>query len=160
EISVQQFASGHSNLTYLVRAGDHEYVLRRPPFGSKVKSAHDMGREFRILSKLHAAYPLAPQAIAFCEDESVLGAKFYMMRRLRGVILRKQLPPGLVFEPEVLGRLHRAMIENLARIHAVDYEKAGLGDLGKPEGYVVRQVEGWTKRYEASQTDDIAAVTS
>src|SRR6185369_10630869 len=125
---------------------EREYVLRRPPFGSKVKSAHDVGREFRILSKLHAVYPLAPEAMTFCEDESVLGAKFYMMRRLHGVILRKQLPPGLTFEPDTLNRLHRAMIQNLARIHAVDYEKAGLGELGKPDGYVERQVSGWTKR--------------
>ena len=160
EIVVRQFPSGHSNLTYLVQAGGHEYVLRRPPFGSKVKSAHDMGREHRILSKLHAVYPLAPEPLVFCEDDSVIGANFYVMRRLTGVILRKQQPADLdLGGPERLRRLHLALVANLARIHAIDYAKAGLGDLGKPEGYVERQVAGWTKRYEASQTDDIPVVT-
>jgi aminoglycoside phosphotransferase (APT) family kinase protein len=158
EIVVRQFPSGHSNLTYLVQAGGSEYVIRRPPFGSKVKSAHDMGREYRILSKLHAVYPLAPEPLVFCEDESVMGANFYVMRRLTGIILRKQLPPDIDLAPDRLRALHVALVENLARIHALDYVKAGLGDLGKPEGYVARQVEGWTKRYEASRTDDIPVV--
>src|SRR5262249_11998424 len=135
------------------------YVLRRPPFGSKVKSAHDMGREHRILSKLYAVYPLAPEPIAFCEDESVIGAKFYMMRRLKGVILRKELPKERSLAPETLRTLHSTLVDNLARIHAIDYVAGGLGDLGKPEGYVQRQVTGWTKRYADSQTDDIPAVT-
>lgn len=159
EIEVRQFPSGHSNLTYFVSAGGKGYVLRRPPFGSKVKSAHDMGREFRILSRLHAVYPLAPEPVAFCEDESVLGAKFYVMRRLEGVILRKQLPRDLVIGPEQMRALQTNLVKNLARIHAVDFAAAGLGDLGKPDGYVERQVTGWTKRYEQSQTDDIQAVT-
>jgi len=158
-LTLKQFPSGHSNLTYLVEAAGKEYVLRRPPFGSKVKSAHDMGREHRILSKLHAVYPLAPEPIAFCEDEDVLGAKFYMMRRLRGIILRKELPRDMTLSPETLRALHCNLVDNLARIHAIDYAKAGLGDLGKPEGYVQRQVAGWTKRYADSQTDDIPAVT-
>jgi aminoglycoside phosphotransferase (APT) family kinase protein len=158
-LAVMQFPSGHSNLTYMVTANGREYVLRRPPFGSKVKSAHDMGREFRILSKLHAAYPLAPEPIAFCEDESVIGANFYVMRRLQGVILRKQLPPELALSAETLRTLHDNLVDNLARIHSIDYAKAGLADLGKPEGYVQRQVSGWTKRYSDSQTDDIPAVT-
>jgi aminoglycoside phosphotransferase (APT) family kinase protein len=159
ELSVQQFPSGHSNLTYFVKAGELEYVLRRPPFGNKVKSAHDMEREYRILSKLHAAYPLAPETVAFCEDESVIGAKFYMMRRLKGVIIRKQLPPGLTLDADTLGRLNSNLVDNLVRIHSVDYRAAGLGDLGKPDGYVERQVTGWTKRYADSQTDDIPAMT-
>jgi aminoglycoside phosphotransferase (APT) family kinase protein len=158
-VTVKQFPSGHSNLTYLVEANGREYVLRRPPFGSKVKSAHDMGREYRILSKLHGAYPLAPEPIAFCEDEAVIGANFYVMRRLQGIILRKELPAGLSLPAETLRALHLNLVDNLARIHAIDYAKAGLGDLGKPQGYVERQVIGWTKRYADSQTDDIPAVT-
>jgi aminoglycoside phosphotransferase (APT) family kinase protein len=159
EIAVRQFPSGHSNLTYLLQAGGKEYVLRRPPFGSKVKSAHDMGREYKILSHLFKVYPLAPEPLTFCEDESVIGAKFYVMRRLEGIILRKQLPPNLVLSPEQTTDLHTNLVKNLARIHALDYEAAGLGDLGKPQGYVERQVSGWTKRYEQSQTDDIQAIT-
>src|SRR5579872_1205007 len=113
---VKQFPRGHSNLTYFVSLGDREMVLRRPPFGSKVKSAHDMGREFRILSKLHGAYPLAPEPITFCEDESVIGANFYVMRRIEGIILRKELPPDLSMPPETLHGLHTNLVDNLARI--------------------------------------------
>jgi aminoglycoside phosphotransferase (APT) family kinase protein len=158
EIVVRQFPSGHSNLTYLVQAGGREYVLRRPPFGSKVKSAHDMGREYRILSKLHAVYSPAPEPLVYCEDEGVIGANFYVMRRLTGIILRRQIPPDIELGPDRLRRLHIALVENLARIHAVDYAKAGLADLGKPDGYVERQVAGWTKRYDAAETDDIPVV--
>ncbi len=158
DVVVRQFPSGHSNLTYSVAANGREYVLRRPPFGSKVKSAHDMGREYRILSKLHAVYPLAPEPIVYCEDERVLGAKFYVMRRLKGVIVRKNLPPELGLGPDRLRALHENLVDNLARIHGLDFRAAGLGDLGKPEGYVERQVSGWTKRYADSRTDDIPNV--
>ena len=158
DIVVRQFPSGHSNLTYSVEADGKEYVLRRPPFGSKVKTAHDMGREYRVLSKLHPVYPLAPEPIAYCEDDAVLGAKFYVMRRLRGVIIRRQIPPELGLVPEKLRGLDLALVDNLARIHAVDYVAAGLSDLGKPDGYVERQVTGWIKRYRDSQTDEIPMV--
>ncbi len=159
-LTVEQFPSGHSNLTYLVRWGDQQYVLRRPPFGSQVKSAHDMGREFRVLSKLHAAYPPAPRPILDCDDLEVLGAPFYLMQRVKGVILRRDLPEGLVFPPETARRLGESFIENLAALHAIDYEAIGLSDLGKPVGYVRRQVEGWIKRYAGSQTDQIPEVDS
>ncbi len=157
-ISVEQFPSGHSNLTYLVRAGERELVLRRPPFGSKVKTAHDMGREFRILSRLHAIYPKAPKPLAYTDDASILGAPFYVMDRIRGLILRRALPKGFDLTPEMARALSESTIDGLAELHAVDYAAAGLGDLGKPEGYVIRQVTGWTKRYEDSRTDDIPDV--
>jgi len=117
-----------------------------------------MGREYRVLSKLHAAYPLAPEPLAFCEDESVMGAKFYVMRRLEGVIIRRQIPPELGLGEAGVRKLNLALVDNLARIHSVDYQAAGLGDLGKPDGYVERQVQGWIKRYEGSRTDDIPSV--
>jgi aminoglycoside phosphotransferase (APT) family kinase protein len=158
EISVAQFPSGHSNLTYLVRAGEREYVLRRPPFGSQVKSAHDMSREYRVLSKLCRVYPLAPEPLLYCDDESVLGAKFYVMRRVRGTILRKDVPPGLELDAGAVRRLHEHFIDQIAALHAVDFAAAGLGDLGKPEGYIERQVSGWTRRYAGSQTDEIESV--
>jgi len=154
-VSVEQFPQGFSNLTYLVRAGDQEFVLRRPPFGNRVKSAHDMGREYHVLSKLHKVYELAPRPLAYCEDDAVLGAPFYLMERRRGIILRKTLPSGLTLPPETLRELGFAMIDNLARLHGLDYNAAGLGELGKPEGYVERQVSGWSNRYQKAQTDDV-----
>lgn len=152
---VEQFPRGHSNLTYLVRLGTREMVLRRPPFGSKVRAAHDMGREYRVLSKLHEAYAAAPKALAYCEDDSVLGTPFYVMERIKGVILRKDPPPGLELAPGTLRRLSESFIDNLAALHGLDYEAVGLGELGKPQGYAERQVHGWIKRYHGSQTHDI-----
>ena len=158
ELSIRQFPSGHSNLTYELRFGDKELVLRRPPFGSKVKSAHDMGREFRVLSKLHSAYPPAPKVVLYCEDVSVLGGPFYVMEPIHGIILRRELPAGLDFSPHIARRLSESFIDNLARLHRLDYLAVGLGDLGKPHGYLQRQVLGWIDRYFGSQTDDLPEV--
>lgn len=157
-LTVEQFPGGASNLTYLIRLGDLELVLRRPPFGNKVKSAHDMGREYRVLSKLHSVYAPAPKPAIYCEDESVLGAPFYCMERRHGVVLRRKLPEGLVLDPVTLAKLNRSFIDNLVAFHKIDYAAAGLSDLGKPAGYVGRQVEGWHKRYQASRTDDVPAM--
>ena len=154
-IEVTQFSKGYSNLTYLLRFGEREMVLRRPPFGAKIKSAHDMGREFRILSRLMEVYPKVPRPLAYCDDEIVLGAPFYVMERVRGVILRAKAPEGLDLPPPLMKRISESFIENLVAIHAVDYAAAGLADLGKPEGYVARQVEGWARRYPNARTDDI-----
>jgi len=158
EISLAQFPSGHSNLTYLMTVGDRDVVLRRPPFGTKVKSAHDMGREFKVLTALAATKGMAPQPIAYTEDESYIGSKFYVMERIRGVILRKHVPEGIDLNPAAMTRLCEAFVDRLVDLHRLDYQAIGLGDLGKPEGYVQRQVEGWTKRYEGSQTDDLPVV--
>ncbi len=157
-LEILQFPRGHSNLTYLLRAGDRELVLRRPPFGSKVKTAHDMGREYRILSRLSAVYPAAPRPLHLCDDESILGAQFYVMQRIEGLILRKDLPRGLDLSPEQIRTLHLSLVDTQAELHGLDYAAAGLADLGKPEGYVERQVSGWTKRYEGSKTDDLPVV--
>ena len=158
-LEIEQFPGGYSNLTYRVRRGDREYVLRRPPFGSKVKSAHDMGREVSVLSKLAPVYARAPRVIAYEATGEVLGAPFYLMERRHGVILRKQLPPALAADPAALRRLCELLIDALVDLHAVDFAAAGLGDLGKPAGYVERQITGWTERYRGSQTDDIPAIT-
>jgi aminoglycoside phosphotransferase (APT) family kinase protein len=157
-LSIEQFPAGHSNLTYSVRLGELDMVLRRPPFGSKVKSAHDMGREYRVLSKLHKVFTPAPEPVLYCEDDAVLGAPFYLMKRIRGVIIRRDPPAGLDFSPSVARRLGESFVDTLAALHALDYEAIGLGDLGKPHGYMQRQVEGWIKRYYGSQTHDIAEV--
>ena len=157
-LTVEQFPSGFSNLTYLLRVGDRELVLRRPPIGAKIKTAHDMGREYRILSHLHPVYSKVPRPLLFCEDEAVLGAPFYVMERVKGIILRAQAPKGVELSSETMRGLSETFIENLAEIHGVDYEAAGLGDLGSPQGYVKRQVEGWTKRYQSARTDDVPAI--
>ena len=156
-LAVQQFPSGHSNLTYSVVLGDREMVLRRPPFGSKVKTAHDMGREYHVLEKLHAAYP-APRPLLHCTDESILGAPFYLMERVRGVILRKDLPPGLELGPDTARRLSESFVDNLAALHRLDYSALGLADLGKPQGYLERQVKGWIERYYGSKTHELPEV--
>lgn len=157
-LEVRQFRSGHSNLTYSLHLGDREIVLRRPPFGSKVRSAHDMSREFRVLSKLHPVFAPAPEVLLYCADESVIGAPFYLMEPVRGIILRSQLPPGLDFSPQKARSLSESFVENLIRLHHVDYAAAGLSDLGKPEGYLERQVRGWIERYYGSKTHDYPEV--
>lgn len=154
ELTVEQFPSGWSNLTYLLRFGDHELVLRRPPFGNVVASAHDMAREHRVLSALAPVWKPAPRPYLLCDDNSILDAPFYVMERVRGVILRRELPPGLELPPTRARQLSEALIDGLADLHAVDYAAAGLADLGRPEGYARRQVDGWTRRYFRAKTDD------
>jgi len=156
-VTALQFRKGHSNLTYLVRLGEREAVLRRAPFGVKARNAHDMRREFQLLSALQGAYARAPRPIAFCDDESVMGAKFYLMERVRGVIVRGDgAGSGLSLTPELLRATSTALVDNLADLHAVDLQRSGLGAMGRPEGYVARQVKGWTERYLAARTDEIA----
>jgi aminoglycoside phosphotransferase (APT) family kinase protein len=157
-VTVEQFPGGHSNLTYLVRADGRELVLRRPPFGSKVKTAHDMGREFRILSRLAPVWPRAPRPVAFCEDESILGARFYLMERIAGFIPRKELPRELASDPAVVRRICEAMVDALVELHAIDWRAAGLGDFANPEGYLARQIGGWTRRWHDAKTDEIPAL--
>lgn len=174
EIAIAQYRSGSSNLTYLVQFEDKDYVLRRPPVGNTVKTAHDMRREFDVLSKLSVVYPPAPKPLLFCDDESVIGSEFYLMERRRGLIIRGQTgqyrPSERVVESEERDdfgekvtlensddlrlKVCRSFIRNLSDLHALDYKAAGLNNLGKPEGYCRRQVEGWTKRYFAAKTDE------
>jgi aminoglycoside phosphotransferase (APT) family kinase protein len=159
-VQVEQFPGGHSNLTYLLRLSDgREMVLRRPPVGSKVKAAHDMGREYRVLSRLSGAWSKAPRPLLDCQDESVLGCHFYLMEPVRGLILRREPPPGLVLDRATARAVCHALVDGLVELHAIDYQAIGLGDLGKPDGYVERQVRGWTERYAGSQTDDIPSVS-
>lgn len=151
---LEQFPAGSSNLTYLITAGDAEFVLRRPPFGNTVSTAHDMRREFEVLSKLSAVYPPAPRPVLFCEDKEVIGAEFYLMERRRGLVIRGSAPATLEQDPATQHRVCESFVNTLASLHSLDYAAAGLGDLGRPEGYPQRQVDGWTKRYFAARTDD------
>lgn len=157
-LEVLQYPGGHSNLTYQVRRGDARYVLRRPPFGSKVKSAHDMGREHTVLSALAPVYAKAPRPLALCTDDAVIGCTFYVMEERAGVILRKDVPADLTLDVATTRRLCELLVDALAELHAVDFAAAGLGTLGKPVGYVRRQVEGWTERYHGSRTDELPVV--
>lgn len=151
---ISQFPGGASNLTYLIEYPQQEFVLRRPPFGQKAKSAHDMGREYRIISKLNDGFPYCPKAYAYCTDESLIGSEFYVMERLKGVILRSDMPAELNFSPEQTRTLCQNFIDKLVDLHNVDYQACSLGDLGKPEGYVRRQIEGWSDRYDKALTAD------
>src|SRR5260221_6771015 len=144
ELLVRQFPSGHSNLTYSLSLGSKELVLRRPPFGSKVKSAHDMSREFRVLSKLHAVYSPAPEVVLYCDDDSVIGAPFYVMNPIHGIILRRHVPSGLDFPAEKARRLSESFVDNLICLHRVDYAAAGLSDFRKSQRYFGRQGSRWT----------------
>lgn len=156
EIAISQFPGGSSNLTYCVRIGATEYVLRRPPFGNQVKSAHDMSREFGVLEKLSKVYSPAPKPLVYCADEAVIGSEFYLMERRTGLIIRGKSPENLENSPDMQRAVCESFIENLVALHTLDYQKIGLGELGKPEGYAVRQTEGWTKRYFNAKTDEHA----
>ena len=155
-LTIRQFPSGFSNLTYLIAAGSREYVLRRPPIGTRPKSGHDMGREFRVLSALQGVFPESPRPIHFCDDESVIGAPFYVVERIRGIILRRDYPPGLAATPALVRAQQQALVDTLARLHAIDHRANGLAEFGRAEGYVRRQVEGWAARYATARTDDAA----
>lgn len=157
-LQVRQFPSGFSNLTYALDLGGRELVLRRPPFGAKIKSAHDMGREYRVLAALHPVYGKVPKPLHHCEDESVLGAPFYVMERVRGVILRADTLRQLDPDADTMRAIGLSLVDALAALHAFDYRAAGLADFGRPEGYVRRQVEGWTERYRRAATDEIPAM--
>lgn len=151
---VTQFPSGYSNLTYLIEMGSRRMVLRRPPIGAKVKAGHDMGREYRVLKALYPVFPYCPKPLAYTDDTSVIGAPFFVMEKLSGIILRKDLPRELSFSKDQAKNLCRTFIDLLADIHGIDIKKAGLDFIGKPEGYVERQVKGWTTRYHKAKTSD------
>lgn len=153
--SVLQFPGGHANLTYLLRFGERELVLRRPPFGPVAPGAHDMVREFRVLSRLWEHLATAPRAYLLCEDESVIGARFFVMERRSGVVVRFRVPDEMAHHPDVARRVSFALVDAMADLHDVDYEKAGLADLGRPEGFVERQVAGWKKRFDAAKDREL-----
>src|SRR5437773_2151180 len=150
-LSVQQFGGGKANLTYLIRFGDSEFVLRRPPLGPIPPGAHDMRREHRVLSVLHRRYPPAPQSLLLCEDESVIGAVFIVEERRRGFVIRDDVPDEFAGRPALNRRIGEALIDALADLHRVATDEVGLGDLGRPDGYVERQLAGWSRRWQAAQ---------
>ncbi|MBX3423342.1 MAG: phosphotransferase family protein [Pirellulaceae bacterium] len=157
---VRQFSGGASNLTYLLTYPQRELILRRPPFGHKAKSAHDMVREYRIQAGLKPVYPTVPTMVALCQDAEVMGCDFYVMDRIRGIIPRANLPRGLSLTAPQTRRMCQGVIDKLIELHQVDYQAAGLESLGKGAGYVKRQIEGWTERYGKSKTWNVPAWAS
>ena len=152
---VREFPSGASNLTYLIRYPEREFVLRRPPFGYKAKSAHDMRREATVLHALQPVYPYVPKVVAFFDDPEILGADFYLMEPVRGIIVRRDLPRGFELSPRDARRLCFNLIDRMIELHQVDYRAAGLAEMGKGNGYAQRQIAGWSDRYRKSRTDDV-----
>jgi aminoglycoside phosphotransferase (APT) family kinase protein len=154
-MEVAQFPGGHSNLTYLIRFGAADLVVRRPPLGPVPPTAHDMAREFRWLSAVHPVFPRAPRAYVLCEDVSVVGSIFYVMERRHGIVVRHEEPPQLLDQPLVRRRLSEGLVDALAELHAVDIAANGLTHLGRPAGFVERQVRGWSERWQRSRTTAI-----
>ena len=157
-LKVRQFPSGASNLTYLIQIGDWEGVLRRPPFGPLPPRAHDMQRESSLLQKVSPVFPLAPRPYLFCDDLSLLGVPFYVMERRRGIVLNDTFPAGVTPDVSLCQRISETVVDTLAQIHAIDWQAAGLGEFGHPEGFLGRQVKGWIERYFRAQTDDYPQV--
>ncbi len=158
EIAIEQFPGGHSNLTYLLRAGGQEYVLRRPPFGPVAPKAHDMAREYAVLHRVHPLFPPAPRVFLLCEDPAVIGATFFIMERRRGVVLRREPPAPFAAMPDFPQRAGAAFIETLAALHAINVHDTGLVALGKPEGFLERQVGGWSDRWQHAKTEELPAM--
>lgn len=158
KLEVQAFSAGYSNLTYLIQLGDWKAVLRRPPFGPIPPKAHDMKREYEILSKLNKVFPFAPKPYLYCEDPSVMERHFYVMEKKEGVVMDDTFPEEFRTIPNACQQISKAVVSTLVKLHEVNYKDAGLETIGRPEGYLTRQVHGWIKRYQNSRTDEIKGV--
>jgi aminoglycoside phosphotransferase (APT) family kinase protein len=152
--SLRQFGGGHANLTYLVSFGEREYVLRRPPLGPVPERSHDMRREHAVLSNLYRAFPIAPRSFVLCTDRDVSDVDFVVEERKRGIAIRRDLPERFQNDPALARRIGEMLVDTLASLHTVDPASVGLSELGKPEGYVERQLAGWVGRWEAACTLD------
>ena len=155
DMSVRQFGGGKANLTYLLDFESYQYVLRRPPIGPLAPTAHDMSREFKVLSVLHKSFPYAPKAFHFCEDLEIIGSPFFIMERKVGEVIRKKLPDNFYNQKDGPELISEQLIRTLAKFHQVNYYDLGLEDLGKPIGFVERQVNGWKKRWDNAKHQDI-----
>ena len=155
-IEIEQFPGGHSNLTYLIRCREQEFVLRRPPVGPVAPTAHDMPREYKLLSVINPHFSLAPKPILLCENTSVIGVPFYLMERRRGFIVRFKRPEQIGENPGLRKQVSEAVVDTLVALHAIDIQATGIVNIGKPEGLVARQVHGWAKRWHSSRTGELA----
>ena len=153
---VEQYSTGLSNLTYLIRSGNWEAVLRRPPHGPLPPKAHDMKREAEFLEKIHPFYPLVPEPYLFCQNENVIGAPFYIMERKKGIVLDEVFPLNQEVSKDQLQKLSYEVVDALAKLHQVNFEEAGLSNFGYAQGFLGRQVNGWIKRYQQVKTDEVS----
>lgn len=156
-LTVQQFSMGRSNLTYLLQMGDWKAVLRRPPLGPVAPKAHDMKREYLILKEMHPHFPAAPKPYLF-SDGGLLGTPFFIMERKQGIVLDTEFPEFITPTQKICQNISKTMVDNLVNLHSIDYTKTKLKEMTQPEGFMERQVSGWIRRYERSETDLIAGV--
>lgn len=160
ELEIRQFGAGHSNLTYALKIGEWEGVLRKPPLGPVAPKAHDMEREFRILQSLAPVFPAAPKPYVFSDDPTIAGSPFFVMERRHGIVLDTEFPEGMEATAELGRKISEKMVDTLVELHAIDYSKTALAGMAKPAGFMERQVSGWIGRYERAKTDDIEEVES
>jgi len=158
ELNVSQFSTGFSNLTYLLEIEGKEYVLRRPPVGA-VKRGHDMGREYKILSRLYKGFPKSPKAYIYTENKDIIGASFYVMEKVNGIILTVKEAKKRAISADGFSKIANEWLDTFVQLHQVDYQSVGLADLGRPEGYVERQVTNWAKQYLKAATSDVPEAT-
>jgi len=154
ELVVHQFTHGFSNLTYLLKIENKEYVLRKPPKGA-IKRGHDMHREFKVQSAVYKAFAKVPRMYAFSSDESILGSDFYIMEKVEGIILNYKEAHKRETSISEYKKIANSWLDTLVELHSLDYKAIGLGDLGKPEGYVERQVYNWGKQYLKAKTEEV-----
>lgn len=157
-LRIEQFQNGHSNLVYLVETGGKEYVLRRPPLGPVAPKAHDMAREYKVLHAVHPHFPEAPEVYLLCEDLAVTGGAFFLMERRHGIVIRDSVPAELAAIPGYQTLISEAFIDCMVRLHSIDVTQPGVSSLGKPDGFLERQVRGWTERWSRAKTDDLPAM--
>jgi aminoglycoside phosphotransferase (APT) family kinase protein len=155
QLIVEQFPGGHSNLTYLVRTSARDYVLRRPPVGPVAPKAHDMAREYRVLHRIHPVFPAAPKVYLLCEDPSVIGAPFFLMERRHGQVLRGRGPATVQLDRDLAARVSHGFMDCFVALHAIDLASNDLLALGKPDGFLERQVQGWSDRWRRAKTGDV-----
>ncbi|WP_033541851.1 phosphotransferase family protein [Planococcus sp. CAU13] len=160
ELEIRQFGAGHSNLTYALKIGDWEGVLRRPPLGPVAPKAHDMEREYKILKSLSQVFPAAPKPYVFSDDPAITGSPFFIMERRHGHVLDTEFPEGVQARPELGRAISEKMVDTLVELHAIDYTRTALAEMAKPDGFMERQVAGWIGRYERAKTDEIAEYDS
>ncbi|MCL6571994.1 MAG: phosphotransferase family protein, partial [Bacillus sp. (in: Bacteria)] len=159
-LEISQFSAGHSNLTYQLKMGDWEAVLRRPPLGPVAPKAHDMEREYKILSQLNPIFSVAPKPFLFSNNIDIVGSPFFLMERKNGIVIDTYLPEEIKVTTALCQHLSEVMVEKLVELHAIDYKQTGLAEISKPDGFMDRQVHGWISRFERAKTEEIEVVES